>query len=205
MTTLELIAYYKNLLIIQYNNLARAAATVGAFVSELIGDQIIAQVNDGFNLDNAVGVQLNTLATYRGVGRNWYSFSLDREYFTMPAYGDPGASTADGFGTYPTAASVTWYWELYTDSSKSIHILTDAELRTLVRFRADVQHSDYSVKAIDDVLFKYFQARVSLSETGNMDITYTHSAGDPSQFFDIVNNTGNLPHPAGVAVHVIQL
>lgn len=76
-TTIEdLIAYYANLLIIQYHDKPKAIATVGSLVRPAIMDQLPLQVQDAFNLtgETAVGVQLDTLGKYVGVTRNGYGF-----------------------------------------------------------------------------------------------------------------------------------
>ena len=54
----EVIEYYKNLLIIQYNNKEKARATIGLLVNTLLQDDIYSQVQDAFSLETAVGKQL---------------------------------------------------------------------------------------------------------------------------------------------------
>ena len=72
MTTNELIAYYANLLILQYLGKPKAYATVQAFVSPAIMDQLPLLVRDAFILDTAIGVQLDTIGKYAGVVRTGY-------------------------------------------------------------------------------------------------------------------------------------
>ena len=69
MTTQEIIDYYTNLLIIQYNNKPKAIAHIDTLVSPVVMDQLPVDVQDAFNIDNAVGVQLDTLGKYAGVSR----------------------------------------------------------------------------------------------------------------------------------------
>ncbi len=91
MTTDDLIAYYEDLLILQYSSLPRATATVAAYVKQVIADQIAAQVRDGFSITtipglqpgDAEGVQLNAVASYRGVVRNIFGIDLTRTYFQI--------------------------------------------------------------------------------------------------------------------------
>lgn len=75
MTTPELIAYYKNLLIIQYHDKAKAKATIEALVTPVLMDQLPGQVQDAFNLDTAIGVQLDVIGKYEGVTRYVFDFS----------------------------------------------------------------------------------------------------------------------------------
>lgn len=69
MTTAEIIAYYANLLILQYRQKPHAYATIQALVKPVIMDQLPTQVQDAFDIDTAVGVQLDTLGKYAGVTR----------------------------------------------------------------------------------------------------------------------------------------
>jgi len=69
MTTQELAEYYSNLLIMQYHEMARAVATIEAIVTPVFIDQVPIEVQNAFNLETAVGVQLDTLGKYVGVTR----------------------------------------------------------------------------------------------------------------------------------------
>lgn len=60
--------YYSNLLILQYHNKPKAKATVEATVG-LLPDELIQEVIAGFNIETAVGKQLDILGIYVGVDR----------------------------------------------------------------------------------------------------------------------------------------
>lgn len=75
MTTADIAKYYVDLLIIQYRGNTKARATVDALVTEVIMDQIPTEVQNAFNLDTAVGAQLDILAKYAGVSRNSLSLT----------------------------------------------------------------------------------------------------------------------------------
>jgi hypothetical protein len=64
----DLEAYYKNLLIKQYHQ-PRAQETIGGLARSLACDLIFSQIRDGFNIDTAVGAQLDILAKYVGAIR----------------------------------------------------------------------------------------------------------------------------------------
>ncbi len=72
MTTLELIEYYSNLLILQYRGLPRAVATIEATVSMVIMNQLPIDVQNAFAIGTAVGPQLDIIGKYVGVSRNGY-------------------------------------------------------------------------------------------------------------------------------------
>lgn len=60
--------YYSNLLILQYHNKPKAKATIEAVVN-LLPDELIQEVIDGFDIETAVGKQLDILGEYIGVDR----------------------------------------------------------------------------------------------------------------------------------------
>ena len=69
-------SYYSNLLILQYHNKPKARATVEASVG-VLPDDIILDVINGFDMDSAVGAQLDTIGIYVGVDRFYLD---DTEY-----------------------------------------------------------------------------------------------------------------------------
>ena len=75
MTNQEIIDYYKNLLILQYRGKTRARATIDALVKNVVAEQIYKQANDAFNVDTAVGNQLDVIGKYAGVSRSGYGFT----------------------------------------------------------------------------------------------------------------------------------
>lgn len=75
MTDEELVQAYVDLLIIQYRNLPKARAHVGALVDMVIMNQLPFAVQDAYNIDTAVGEQLDILGKYAGVSRQARTFS----------------------------------------------------------------------------------------------------------------------------------
>lgn len=85
MTTIQIIEYYKSLLILQYLGKPKAAATIEALVTPIIMDQMPLAVQNAFVIGNteiagtfyvgAVGVQLDILGKYAGVTRTGVDLS----------------------------------------------------------------------------------------------------------------------------------
>lgn len=66
----ELLEYYKNLLILQYNEKnGTARATIDTIIAEVLGGLVAKQVEEGFNVNTAVGKQLDIIAKYLGLQR----------------------------------------------------------------------------------------------------------------------------------------
>jgi len=68
--TFDYAAYLSNLLIIQYHNKPKAIETIKA-LSKIFPLELILQVRDAFDLENATGVMLDVLGKYIGASR-WY-------------------------------------------------------------------------------------------------------------------------------------
>lgn len=75
MTTDELIAYYADLLILQYLGQSKAYATIVTLVTPVIMDQLPVAVQNAFEIGTAEGVQLDVLGKYAGVTRSGNGFT----------------------------------------------------------------------------------------------------------------------------------
>ena len=64
-----LTAYYQNLLIMQYHDKERAQDTIGDLARETLSDMVWTSVRDAFDINTAVGVQLDLLGKYVGAYR----------------------------------------------------------------------------------------------------------------------------------------
>ncbi len=210
MTTDELNEYYQNLLIMQYALQPNALATIQAYVAQVIADQIVAQVRDGFNLpytvggqsDTAVGVQLDAVATYVGANRQVFGVDISRSNFLMPLYGDPNADTAPGFGVY--GSPVTWFFLTYQDENLPIYTMNDSELTRVTQFRARMLSMFMSIENIDNLIFDFFGDNAAVFESGLMAITYLFLTSDPDSLSTLLTDTNSLPRPAGVKLTVIH-
>lgn len=197
MTSAELIAYYANLLIIQYGAKPKARAQVELVIGELIGDQIAGKVKDAFDLETAVGKQLTALGTYRGVERVYYGFAPG-DYFTTPDYDETDPYSALGFMLYESPSTCTWLCFTYELAAQPIFELTDAQMRQLIKLRAKVQSSPSGLGYVDDILFEFFGDTVILFDNGNMTMTYLQLNSDATSFFSLAAISKSLPRPAGV-------
>ena len=68
-TSQEFQNYYADLLILQYKTQPKARATIQALAKEVYGSGSLLDIVNGFNLDTAVGKQLDTLGKYIGLNR----------------------------------------------------------------------------------------------------------------------------------------
>ena len=81
MTNAELIEYYKNLLILQYKTLTKAPAHIEALIEIIMIFELIEDVKNAYDIDTAVGVQLDVLGKYIGLDRQTI-IAIDADYRT---------------------------------------------------------------------------------------------------------------------------
>jgi hypothetical protein len=205
MTTQDIIDYYTDLLIVQYETQPKARGTIAVYVGEALADQIINQVGDGFNFipsgpfgsDASKGEQLEILAEYRGLGRNAYGLSRTLAYWVMPVYGDAGANADLGFSDYGNPKPSA-FWLTYDLAGAPVYTLTDSELSLLLQLKAQAQGAILSIQQVDNILYSIFGSKVGVFESGPMEITYDDLTSDTDDLFDIAVLTNSLPRPAGV-------
>lgn len=203
MTTEELIAFYQQLLVIQYKTLPNALGTIGALVNEVIAGQIYAQVRDGFDIQTAIGDQLNMLAEYVGAPRKIFGYDPLIPYFSLYSYITTPPSDV-GFALYSDVTDPVDFWISYT-TSETTFVLTDGQLRSLISYLIAVHKSDTTLSDIDLILQAFFGTNATLTDNEDMTITYTHQTSDPDLLFSIVNQIKALPHPAGVSINVVEV
>ena len=95
----EIINYYVNLLIIQYHDRPKAKSEIELFVKELFADGLIFELQNAFEIDTAVGIQLDILGEYVGVDRILRGYLVNRQYFQLATYTDAGINKI-GFRSY---------------------------------------------------------------------------------------------------------
>lgn len=200
----SIINYYVNLLIIQYHNKTNAQATITALMEQVVANGVYFDVIDGYNVDTAVGVQLDIIGKYVGVdryftGQDFTDFFAFIEYDTDPAYGLDGRI---GFCDYSDIGVKTGKWLTYDDIVSNTYSLPDDEFRKLIKLKILSNNSNYSDKEIDDGLFAIFGYAVSAVDNYDMSMTYIVDTSVKA-LVDVAYTKGLLPKPMGVRIEEI--
>lgn len=201
-TPAELVAYYQALLIVQYVLLPNASGTIGALVTEVVADLIYNQVRAGFNLDTAVGAQLDMMGQYRGASRQIVGLSPGKNFFSLVPVAAGSPASYFGFALTSQAPGINWYFIRPADVSAVQYILNDGEFAQLIRYLAALQSLNYTNESLDLLFEEFFGSYATITDNGDMSVTYTHDPSDPNLLFTFVDTLGLLPRPAGVEVIV---
>ena len=86
MTVDEILAQYAGLLIVQYKNKPKASMTVKLLVNQSLCDGLPLTEQTCFDLETAIGAQLNILGKIVGVPRTVYGLDLAHYYFIFTRY-----------------------------------------------------------------------------------------------------------------------
>lgn len=197
-----LVKYYADLSIIQYADKPKARAFMENLLGALICYDLAVSVRDGFNIETAVGDQLDIIAKYVGVSRVITGTSFSRDYFGFAEYGDTTPFTFYGFTQYGAAPEDVQYRN-YKESSQSIYALNDEELRIIIKLAILRNNSNASVKGIDILLNALFGAEVYYIDRMNMTVVSYMLSTAYQRIFNIAKSSGLLPNPAGVGTSLI--
>jgi hypothetical protein len=198
-----LVKYYADLSIIQYADKPKARAFMENLLGALICYDMAISVRNGFNIDTAVGAQLDIIAKYVGVSRVITGTSFARSYFGFAEYGDTTPFDFYGFTKYGDPSEDVQYRN-YKESSQSIYSLTDEELRIMIKLSIIKNNGNGSVKMIDSLISILFSGMIYFIDRGNMSISYMLGYSS-YRLFNIAKSIGVLPAPAGVSISLIQV
>lgn len=200
-TIQSIIDYYTNLLIIQYNQQPKAAATISLLIEQLESSGVVFDVRDGYDIETAIGVQLDVLAKYIGIDRfftkqdltGFFSFAT---YDTDPIY---GIDDLIGYADYSNVGTKTGKWLTYDDVLSQTFALNDSDFRTLMKLRILQNNCNHSAKEINDGLFEIFG--INLWMVDNLDMSLTYYCSDSIvTLMAIALEKGILPKPMGVSI-----
>jgi len=204
-TVAELIEYYVNLLIVQYNQQPNFRAMMGSLINQTIANNLTFDVRDGFDLDTAVGVQLDIVGKYIGVDRFFKGQVIDGVNFAFLVYTDltPSANQT-GFTDYTNFDTNVDHWLNYGDVVSTNQSLNDTDYRVLLKLKILQNNSNHSHGEIDDGLFDFFGTSIRASSNGNMRMDY-FVPSQTTALIEVAIEKDVLPRPMAVAIgYLIQ-
>ena len=200
-TNSDLIDYYANLLILQYLDKPKANATIKALVKQALPYELLVSIRDGFSIEGAIGVQLDTVAKYVGADREAVGTAFDRAYWGAVEY---NAVSPFDFSVCISYGDIVPDVQIrnYTESSQSLYSLTDAELRTIIKLSITKNYSNGSVYDIDTILDALFGTDVYFNDRQNMTYISYLISSTLERMFVIAKAENALPKPAGVGIAI---
>jgi hypothetical protein len=152
----QLKEYYQDLLIMQYHDKPKAREVVKANIEEELCNLLEQKVKDAFDVDTAIGVQLDIIGKWVGIERIFKGQKYDNQaWFSLPRYNQKTNSFMHGFSTYATfeeeGGYLTYDFILGTKNK-----LNDNDFRMLIKLKIIRNNIPHSPKPIDDAMYKLF-------------------------------------------------
>jgi hypothetical protein len=199
MTNQQVLDYYTSKLIVQYRTKPNALATIELLANLAFCDGLMEVEPTCFDLETAVGAQLDILGRIVGVPREVYGLDLEHTFFNFTRYiAEP---TSIGFGRYaddPYSADLFWR---YNFLNSAVYTLTDVELLTLIKLKIILNNIYSSFKNLKEAIYDFFGSDIDVMDNKDMTLTYNiktelTNAGAAAVFL------GLLAKPAGVGLIV---
>jgi len=194
----DTIKYYTDLLLYQYINSTKARSTISLLASQALVDLLPIEMNLKFDIETAIGDQLDILGEYIGLSRyinadvirDYFIFanqiSLPSSYIGMTDYLDPIININSSFYSYKI-------------QKMSIYTLIDDEYRILLKLKLLMNVSTNSLSDIDNKLYSIFSNDVYTIDLKNMTMVYVVNE-IWSRIINIAFDNNILPKPMGVAL-----
>jgi hypothetical protein len=206
---ITLLDYYTNLLIIQYHDKPKAQATIQVLLNSLFpinqatGNLLFEDIRDAYNLDTAVGVNLDVIGKYVGVDRNWEGHSFDNKpvFCMFDSNFDIDNQYELGFSA-PTN-KVKGKFLGPKDVLSQANRLIDDDYRILIKLKIVRNNINNSVKSIKEGLYKFFSTAIQVFSNGSKRMTL---AVDTSltPLIKAALQKDVFPRPMGVAINLVK-
>jgi hypothetical protein len=196
MTNAELNEYYTNLLIFQYKTKEKAPLHISALIDIIMVFELIEDIQNGFNVETAIGAQQDIIGKYLGIDRTINGIPFTTDYWGFMLYGnDPNLALYEPFMEYGDTPPAVEFFK-YGDSEDVLE-LTDTEFRRILKFRIIQANSYHSLKMVDDALFEFFGTTINAIDNEDMTVTYDFPVSEQKTAL-ILQSEDLLPRPMGV-------
>lgn len=196
----DVVKYYTDRMANIYRSKPKASAQVALFVKQMLADNLASELNPAYDIDQAVGAQLDVIGKYVGADRD-VQVPDTRPYFGFVTADYPvGDQNQHGF---ILAASVfinmdaIWYRCAFVDQSTSQ--LSDYAYAQLIKLKISTNFSDDTMGSVQEQIAGFFPGQLQLRD--NLDMSMTYFFGSK---FDLPTSVlkNYLPRPMGVNIDV---
>ena len=197
---IALVNYYVARIISQYSQGPNAQRLIALMSKQALGDDILTQILYAFNVDTAVGVQLDVIGQYVGVNRN-INPNGNPPYWGFENYSNSGNTI--GLRNYAQNSNTTGVWETYHSAGLPNSALNDDQYRLVIQLQIILNSNNGTLASIQDLLNLLLPSFVVLTDNQDMTLTYAVSNLYTSLSIDLLKEF--LPKPMGVGINVTIL
>ena len=203
----ELLKYYANLLIVQYNGKPKAKATIEMLTKIIYGvvdTPLFLQIQNAFDWKTAVGNQLDIIGKWIGVSKTYQGLLYwDKTFLSYPSWNDltPIDNTDNlqhGYSDYSTFDTDIGGTLTYNELGFVEQELDYEQFRTVIGLKIIKNSITLTAKNIDDAIWEYFDGLVYTTWEA-MKITY-HYPNSLNTVMTVCKYKKVLPAPIGVSI-----
>lgn len=192
-----LLDYYTSLLIMQYRELTKAKSHIELYANVALGNLLIWQLERAFDVDTAVGAQLDILAKYVGCQRSVSNYIIGRKYFELNNCNNLSFESINGFSE---AGNTTLNWGLIfygLNGAANRYTMNDSELRTMIKFLIIKNNTRGTFSNVLSTVYNTFGSDILL--TDNLNMTWTIKVPQTySNVLSICISQNYFPRPVGI-------
>lgn len=189
--------FYTGLIILQYRTLPKATAQVQVQSRAAVAEMIFSQIGPAFDLETAVGDQLDILGKYIGVPRN-IGPPTPVEYFGYALAA--GGGNTNGYTVAAGGVNLTGIYYRANGSQRQSTDLTDVQYRFVMKMKIVLNGTDNTMYSIQNYIARFFPGLISVVDNHDMSLTYTVSPDVPLPSSVL---EAYLPAPMGVGIGVV--
>lgn len=200
MTLRELCEIYVNLLVFGYKTKSKARATIAIIIKQALGDMFFKQLETCFNVDTAIGPQLDIIGKYVGLPRN-IGDPVPVDYFGFISYVGADPQNTNGFTDYTSNVNQNPLFYSYTFAGAQATDLNDLQYAFMIKLKIALNNSDASLYDIQNRLKTFFNGFITVTDNKDMTLTYNIASAAPVTPTVLLPY---LPRPTGVGVNTVQ-
>lgn len=205
----ELLKYYANLLIVQYNNKPKAKATIEMLTKIIYGvtnTPLFLQIQNAFDWKTAIGAQLDIIGKWVGVGRVYQGrLYWGKTFLSYPRWNeltptDDTDSLQHGYSDYDSFDTDLGGTLTYNELGFVEQELDEEQYRTVIGLKIIKNSITLTAKNIDDAIWEYFGGDV-YTTWEDLKIVY-HYPDSLNTVMTVCKYKNVLPAPIGVAIEL---
>lgn len=205
---IDLIKSYQDLLEVQYHDKLKAKSTIKALIKKMLANMILWKIRDEvFDIDKAVGKQLDIIGKWVGVDRSFAGQSFENQLFvayydwndTKPINPD---EFQGGYYNWNTEEATAPYLN-EADIVSTTNNLSDDLFRNLIRLKIYKNNMKLTCKNIDNALFDVFKGIIFVIWGDCMKVTVYYPYMYET-FIKLAIQKNVMPIPTGVKVELMR-
>jgi hypothetical protein len=165
-------------------------------MKQALADFLSSDLVTAFDLDTAVGNQLDVIAKYIGVPRN-SNIPSGVQFFGYALAG--GGGSVNGYNLVGAASLNGFIYLSVTNSTLPTTAFSDVQFLFVLKLQIALNHFDGTFSYIQRFLQDFFPGQITVTDNLDMTMTYTVSPNVPVSTAVLANF---LPRPMGVGITI---